>query len=73
MTPELTEDGWLRVPYDGPELSVIELEATGAGWQAAYLDYDARGGRVAQIRWNSDRMPAAVNLRVDGMITGTWP
>jgi hypothetical protein len=73
VTPELLPDEWLRVPYDGPELAVIELEATGTGWQPAYLDWDDTGRRVAQIPWHNDLMPAAVNLRVDGTITGTWP
>jgi len=73
VTPELTGDGWLRVPLPDPGHAVVELEATGTGWQPAYLDWDEAGQRVAQIRWDAGRMPAAVNLRVDGVITGTWP
>ena len=70
MNPDLS-DGWLRVNYDGPDLAVIEMEATGTGWLDAYLDY-RDGRRCAQIRWDGP-MPAAVHLRVDGVITATWP
>lgn len=71
MKPYLTGDGWLRVAYSGPDIATIEIEATGAGWQPAYLDWD-RGQRVAQIRWEGKPMPADVNLRVNGQITGYW-
>jgi len=72
VTPEVTDDGWLRVPYDGPELAVIEMEAPGLGWQPAYLDWDAAGRRVAQVRWEAP-VPSAVMLRVDGIVTGSYP
>ena len=42
-------DGWLMVPYDGPELTTIEL-GDGTAWYPAFLDWDATGTRVAQIR-----------------------
>jgi len=28
VKPGVTEDGWLRVAYDGPELAFIELEGS---------------------------------------------
>lgn len=68
----VVEDGWLRVPYDGPELAVIELETPGAGWRDAYLDWAADGRRVAQVRWDGP-LPAAVHLRVDGVMKGSYP
>jgi hypothetical protein len=71
VTPDL-HDGWLRVAYDGPDLAFIEMEATGTGWKDAYLDY-RDGRRVAQIRWDGDRLPDAIHLRVNGVITATWP
>lgn len=64
-------DGWLRVAYDGPDLAVIEMEAAGTGWLDAYLDY-RDGRRVAQIRWDGP-LPDAIYLRVDGVLTATWP
>lgn len=73
MQPYVVTDGlvtWLRTPYGGPDLAVIEMEAPGTGWQPAYLDWD-RGQRVAQIRWNGP-LPDTVNLRVNGEITGYW-
>jgi hypothetical protein len=70
VNPDIA-DGWLRVSYGGPELAFIELEATGTGWLDAYLDY-RDGKRVAQVRWDGP-LPAAINLRVDGEITATWP
>ena len=48
------------------------MEATGTGWKDAYLDY-RDGRRIAQIRWDGDQLPAAIHLRVDGVITGIWP
>lgn len=48
MEPHL-KNGWLVVPYDGPELVVIEI-GLGGRWIPAYLDWED-GQRVAQIRW----------------------
>jgi hypothetical protein len=42
------EDGWLRVPYTGPEITLIEIGLSG-DWHPAFLDW-AGGQRVAQIR-----------------------
>jgi hypothetical protein len=72
VTPVVTEDGWLQVPYDGPELAVIEMETPGGGWQPAYLDWNTRGERVAQVRWDGP-LPDAVHLRVDGVLAGSYP
>jgi hypothetical protein len=72
MQPELTDDGWLRVAYDGPDMAVIEIETPGAGWQPAFLDYGRGGQRVAQVRWDGP-VPAAMLLRVDGVIAGRYP
>ena len=59
-------DGWLMVPYDGPELAVIEIGFDGS-WTPAYLDYDDSGQRVAQARATPERRAAAqVAIRVDG-------
>jgi hypothetical protein len=71
VNPDLN-DGWLRIDYDGPDIAQIFIEATGTGWQPAYLDY-RNGHRIAQIRWNGDTLPDTINLRVDGQITATWP
>ena len=72
MNPWITADGWLRVTYDGPELAVIEIELPGTGWLPAYLGYGDRGERVAQVRWDGP-VPGVVNLRVNGVITGSYP
>jgi len=69
--PDVTEDGWLRVDYDGPDLAVIELETPAGGRADAYLDY-RNGRRCAQIRWDGP-VPDAIHLLVDGTITGTYP
>ena len=71
MEPDL-HNGWLRINYGGPDIAQIFMEAAGTGWQPAYLDY-RDGRRCAQIRWEGDQLPAAINLRVDGAITATWP
>jgi hypothetical protein len=47
-------DGWLCVPYDGPDAAPVHLAVTGRGeqptqWFAAFLDY-ADGVRVAKVR-----------------------
>ena len=49
MAAARIEEGWLRVPYDGPELTLIEI-GVGDEWFHAFLDWDAAGRRVAQIR-----------------------
>lgn len=70
MEPHVTADGWLRVPYSGPDIAVIEIETPGNGWQPAYLDYE-NGQRIAQIRWDGPR-PGAMNVRVDGVVIGWY-
>lgn len=59
-------DGWLMVPYDGPEIAHIELGFDGQ-YCPAYLDWDDSGQRVAQARATPERRAAAhVDIRVDG-------
>jgi hypothetical protein len=59
-------DGWLMVPYDGPEIAEIELGFDGQ-YCPAYLDWDDSGQRVAQARATPERRAAAhVAVRVDG-------
>ena len=59
-------DGWLMMPYDGPEMADIELGFDGQ-FTPAYLDYDDSGQRVAQARATPERHAAAdVVIRVDG-------
>lgn len=69
MKMHVTEDGWLRVPYAGPEMAVIEVQL-GAEWKPAYLDYEA-GLRVAQVRYRGP-LPAVLPVRVNGEIIMTW-
>ena len=75
MNPDL-HDGWLRINYDGPDIAQIFIEATGTGWQPAYLDYRS-GRRIAQIRWEGDRLrvtlasaghPGPAVVRPDGRV-----
>lgn len=55
------KNGWLRVPYDGPEIAIIEMRV-GNRWLDAYLDYDEAGHRTAQVPWAG--RPIDVELRV---------
>jgi hypothetical protein len=60
-------DGWLTVPYAGPELTLIEIQV-GATWYPAYLDWD-QGRRIAMIRPPAPlREPVEVKLRAAGSI-----
>lgn len=65
-------NGWLVVPYAGPELTTIEL-ATGRGgpgeFRGAFLDY-VNGERVAKIRPTEPvSSRTTVWLRVSGVVT----
>lgn len=68
MTQARLEQGWLRVPYDGPELTLIEI-GVGDGWYPAFLDWDASGRRVAQIRPPAGDGDVPVRLRSTGVVT----
>lgn len=48
MTDARVEGGWLKVPYDGPEMVIVEI-GLGGRWVPAYLDYDEYGRRIAMI------------------------
>ena len=62
MQAEL-RDGWLMVPYSGPELTLVEI-GLGAAWYPAYLDYHpGTRQRVAMIR-PPVPLPPAVQVRV---------
>ncbi len=74
MEPHITDLGtphrWLVVPYDGPELAVIEIGFAGR-WTPAYLDH-VDGQRVAMIR-HEGRLPAGpLRVRADGAIKSVW-
>ncbi len=55
--------GWLRVPYDGPEIGIIEIKV-GHEWRDAYLDYDEAGNRVAQVPHAGRPIEVEVRCRV---------
>jgi hypothetical protein len=69
MSLIVIEDGWIRVPYDGADLSVVEM-ALGdqpTTWQPAFL-HTTDWGRVAQIRPPAIALDQVrVWLRVNGM------
>lgn len=63
-------NGWIEVPYTGPEAAVVELSIEPGAWLPAYLDHDSNGQRVAKVR-PSSKLPSAtvqVKLRVDGSV-----
>jgi hypothetical protein len=55
-------NGWLTVPYSGPELTTIEI-LVGATWYPAYLDWDDRHQRIAMIRPPAP-LPAQVEVKL---------
>jgi hypothetical protein len=62
------QDGWLKVPYDGPELTVIEIGLDGV-FTPAFRDYAADGSRIVQIQATPVQARAAhVSVRVNGRI-----
>lgn len=61
-------DGWLEVPYTGPERATIEISTEAEVWVPAYLDY-TNGTRVAKIRPPAVSQTVQVWLRVDGAAT----
>lgn len=54
--------GWLQLPYDGPEIGILEIKV-GHVWYDAFLDYDENGNRIAQIRWHGRPVEAEVRCR----------
>ena len=71
LEPWVTPNGWLRIYYTGIDHAVVEMETPGEGFRPAYLDYEG-GRRVAQVRWPYPDLPAAVNLRVDGVLVASY-
>jgi len=65
------EDGWLKIPYSGPENAVIEI-GLGRVYRAAYRDWDAAGTRVVQIQIPAGQVPAQVTIRVNGQPYGSY-
>lgn len=66
-------NGWLEVPYNGPDLSTVELGYTEdlrrepLVWQPAFLDY-AGATRVAKISLNKSMVRGiSVWMRVNGI------
>lgn len=66
MEPQLV-NGWLKVPYDGPDLCLVEIGVgPGPQWAPAFLDW-LGSQRCAQIRPpESTGRAADVWLRVSG-------
>jgi hypothetical protein len=70
MSPRL-EDGWLRLPYGGPELAQIEIgvgESEPTTWQPAFLNTvgDERVAQVRPVGFSAADQPK-VWLRVNGV------
>lgn len=58
-------DGWLMIPYDGPEMALIEI-GFDRHYTPAYLDWDDEGRRVAQAQATPERRAATqVVIRVN--------
>jgi hypothetical protein len=52
VTQARLEDGWIRIPYDGPELARVDIglgDSQPAQWQPAFL-HTVGTERVAQVR-----------------------
>ncbi len=60
-------DGWLVVPYRGPDMATVHL-AVGGEWRPAFRDWH-NGQRVAKVRPPVTRGRVSVRLSVDGQIT----
>lgn len=66
MTASL-QGGWVTVPYDGPDMALVEIGFGDENWVPAFLDYDLDGVRVAKVRPPADlNFNLPVNLRVSG-------
>lgn len=68
----LLHEGWLCVPYDGPDAALVRIGIGPYGetptWTAAFLDY-ANGVRVAKIRATVGENSRQVLLEVAGGVT----
>lgn len=65
-----TAGAWLVVPYDGPELTVIEI-GFGGLWKPAFLDHEG-DQRTAMIPHNG-RLPAGLlRVRAGGEVIASW-
>lgn len=69
MQPHVT-GGWLVVPYDGPEVAIIEIGFAGQ-WTPAFLDHED-GQRTAMIRHDGGVPPGLLQVRADGQVTASW-
>lgn len=67
MTAVSLANGWVIVPYDGPDTALVEL-AVDDEWLPAFLDY-VDGKRVAKVRPPVVPPTAQVRLRVDGSVS----
>lgn len=63
-------DGWFCVPYDGHDLSSVEI-GDGTTWYPAFLDFH-KGQRVAKIRVPQGMQNGLVKLRVNGHESNTF-
>lgn len=61
---------WLIVPFEGPEMAVIEIGFAGE-WFPAYLDHED-GQRIAMIRHEGHLPAGLLRLRVAGEVTASW-
>lgn len=67
-----THDGWVVVPYDGPNLARVEVGVTVGEtilYQPAFLDFDEHGRRVAKVRPLDFAPYSQVWLKVNGNST----
>lgn len=64
---------WLKIPYDGPELAVIEIGLADGSWHAAYRDWDTDGTRVVQIRAGPGQVTGLIRVRVNGILRSEHP
>jgi hypothetical protein len=66
--PARYDGKWLKIPYDGPELTVIEIGLANGTWHAAYRDWDDDGTRVVQIRAGPAQAEGLIRVRAGGVL-----
>lgn len=71
--PARYSGGWLKVPYDGPELTVIEIGLADGSWHPAFRDWDDDGTRVVMIQADPGQAAGPVTVRAGGVVRGTHP
>lgn len=64
---------WLKIPYDGEELAVIEIGLPDGRWLPAYRDWDGDGTRVVQIRAGPKEAAGPFRVRVNGTLRSEHP